>query len=155
NQQCGRVLFDDFHVEDAQTSGLTFPAECSTGPMTPQEKVLEFMIFDLGSCVTPDMPPPACTPRTCAQQNIECGPAGDGWRGTLQCGSCPAGQTCGGGGTPSACGGMPCAARSCAAQGIMCGPAGDGCGGQLDCGHCPAGQTCGGGGPGVCGTSAC
>ena len=31
NQQCGRVLFDDFHVEDAQTAGLTFPAECGAG----------------------------------------------------------------------------------------------------------------------------
>ena len=45
-----------------------------TGPMTPQETLLAFMLVDLTSCVTP----PKCTPRTCAQQNITCGPAGDG-----------------------------------------------------------------------------
>ncbi len=34
------------------------------------------MIFDLSACVQPYTP--LCTPRTCAAQNIECGPAGDG-----------------------------------------------------------------------------
>src|SRR5262249_18212989 len=49
-QQCGRVLYDDFHVEDpsltigvASTTGYTFPTECAASPMTPQEKMLEFM----------------------------------------------------------------------------------------------------------------
>jgi hypothetical protein len=55
NQQCGRVLFNDFHVEvpGATTSGVKFPSECTAGAMTPQEKLLEFMIFELGSCVGP------------------------------------------------------------------------------------------------------
>jgi hypothetical protein len=158
--QCGRVLFNDFHVENhgyinsGSAYGLAFPAECAGGAMTPQEKLLEFMIFDLGSCVTADVP--TCTPKTCAQQNIGCGAAGDGCGAVIQCGTCPMGQTCGGGGTPSQCGAPMCTPRTCAQQGLQCGPAGDGCGNVLQCGTCPVGQTCGGGGmPGVCGTQSC
>ncbi len=156
SQQCGRVLFDDFHVEDAQTGGLVFPAECSTGPMTPQEKLLEFMLFDLASCITPESttPSPMCTPSTCDAQDIHCGPAGDGCGGQLQCGSCVAPLTCGGGGQPGICGG--CAPTTCGALGLACGPAGDGCGGLLDCGACGAGFVCGGAGmPGVCVPQTC
>jgi hypothetical protein len=39
------------------------------------------------------------------QLGYNCGPAGDGCGGTLQCGTCSAPQTCGGGGTPNVCGG--------------------------------------------------
>jgi hypothetical protein len=50
--QCGRVLFNEYHVENptlttAQLQGLTFPAECSGGAMTPQEKLLEYSLFAL------------------------------------------------------------------------------------------------------------
>jgi hypothetical protein len=152
--QCGRVLFDDFHVEDATAGGTTFPNECAGGTMTPQEKLLEFMIFDLTSCVTPDVP--TCTPTTCATQKIACGPAGDGCGNVIQCGTCPSGQTCGGGGVPGQCGAPSCTPKTCGQLAIGCGPAGDGCGGSLNCGTCPAGQTCGGGGkPGVCGGGTC
>ncbi len=160
DQQCGRVLFDDFHVENhgfinqGSAYGMTFPAECEPGPMTAQEKLLEFMLFDLGSCVAPEVP--SCTPVSCAQQNIECGPAGDGCGNLVQCGSCPQGQTCGGGGMPSQCGAPMCAPQSCAQQNIECGPAGDGCGNVIQCGSCVAPETCGGGGvPGQCGAGVC
>jgi hypothetical protein len=151
-RQCGRVLFDDFHVENQDNGyGTTFPAECSGGPMTPQEKLLEFMIFDLGSCVAPDVP--TCVKTTCVAQGISCGPAGDGCGGVLQCGVCNSPMTCGGGGIPSQCGAPSCSPRTCASQGIQCGPAGDGCGSSLDCGACASNQTCGGGGaPGKCGS---
>jgi hypothetical protein len=145
---CGRVVFSDFHVEDAsnnQAKGKTFPKECTAGAMTPQEKLLEFMLFDLTSCVSP----PSCTALTCAQQNITCGSAGDGCGGTLSCGSCVSPQTCGGGGVAGQCGypdGGSCQPQTCASQGIACGPAGDGCGNQLSCGTCVSPQTCGGGG---------
>src|SRR5688500_11664737 len=68
--QCGRVLFSSFHVTtNSSTSNDPFPTECNTTPMTPQEKVLAFMLFDLTSCIIPDQPPPpSCTPLTCAQQ---------------------------------------------------------------------------------------
>jgi hypothetical protein len=149
---CGRVVFSDFHVENSGgAKNVTFPKECAAGALTPQEKLLEFMLFDLTSCVSA----PSCTPLTCAQQKITCGPAGDGCGGTLNCGSCASPQTCGGGGVAGQCGypdGGSCAAQTCASQGIACGPAGDGCGNTLNCGSCMSPQTCGGGGvPGHCG----
>jgi hypothetical protein len=152
DNQCGRVLFDDFHVEDKQydqTTGKVFPAECSTGDMTPQEKLLEFMLFDLGSCITPDAP--TCTPKTCDQLGFNCGPQADGCGGQLDCGTCPGSLTCGGGGVPGVCGEQICKPKTCADLGFDCGPAGNGCGGQLDCGTCSGGLVCGGGGPGKCG----
>jgi len=163
--ECGRVVFEDYHVEDAEgapylppTGGKTFPNECGTGAMTAQEKLLEFQLFDLASCVAPRTTvTPTCTPLTCGGQGFNCGPAGDGCGGQLACGTCTvAGQTCGGGGTPGVCGGTACAPVSCGTQGIQCGPAGDGCGNLQECGNCPNGQTCGGGGqPGKCGKPNC
>jgi hypothetical protein len=154
-QQCGRVLFDDLHVFNAwPSSGSTFPSECS-GAVIPQMKLLEFMVFDLGACVTPDVP--VCTPRTCADLGADCGLAGDGCGGAISCGPCTPPLTCGGGGVPSVCGssGSPtCTPRTCAQVNAGCGPLADGCGGLLQCGTCPLPQICGGGGTSnVCGGS--
>jgi hypothetical protein len=148
--QCGRVLYDDFHVENVASFG-TFPLECPGGAMTPQEKMLEFMIFDLGSCVAP----PVCVPKTCAQLNVACGPASDTCGNIIQCGMCPSGQSCGGGGTPGKCGAPPCVPLTCAQQGFNCGQQGDGCGNIINCGSCPSGNCGGGGTPGVCGNGTC
>ncbi len=96
----------------------------------------------------------ACVPQGCGAQGIACGPGGDGCGGTLNCGACPTGQTCGGGGTPYQCGSQKaCVPTTCKALGFNCGPAADGCGGALDCGDsCTGTDICGGGGqPGVCG----
>ena len=54
--QCGRVLYYDYHVESTTGSG-TFPSECSTGTMSPQERLAEFGLFDLTVPVSPDVPP--------------------------------------------------------------------------------------------------
>src|SRR5262249_54061451 len=125
--QCGRVVYSDFHVENAtQSQNVVFPNECTSTPMTAQEKLLEFMLFDRTPCVQPDVP--TCTPRTCAQLGYSCGAQGDGCGGVINCGTCPTGQTCGGGGAPGVCGGG-CVTRSCAQQGFNCGQQGDGCGG--------------------------
>lgn len=54
--QCGRVLYSNFHVTapiDAQ-GGKDLFAACGKGPLSPQEKVLEFMLFDLASCLSSD-----------------------------------------------------------------------------------------------------
>jgi hypothetical protein len=61
-QQCGRVLYSDFHVNDIGNLTSTFPDECNNNPMTSQEKVLEFMLFDLANCVQPDQKPPMPPP---------------------------------------------------------------------------------------------
>jgi hypothetical protein len=98
-----------------------------------------------GQCGAPDLGS-ACVPRTCAQQNIGCGPAGDGCGLAIDCGACPPGQTCGGGGVPGQCGGPTCTPRTCAQANASCGLIGDGCGATVDCGVCTPPQTCGGGG---------
>jgi len=51
--QCGRVLFSNFHVAPG-TIG-TYPAACTSGPLTPQEKLVEYMLFDVTACVSPDL----------------------------------------------------------------------------------------------------
>ena len=103
--QCGRVVFSDFHVEDASDANKKFPTECDASAMTPQEKLLEYMLFDLASCVQPDNPVQgSCTPVGCSAQGLNCGPAGDGCGGVLDCGSCAAPATCGGGGQSGVCG---------------------------------------------------
>jgi hypothetical protein len=47
--QCGRVLFNEYHVENGSSSpSQTFPSECTgSAAMTPQEKLLEYMLFEL------------------------------------------------------------------------------------------------------------
>jgi hypothetical protein len=153
---CGRVVYSDFHVENSGgANGATFPSECSMGGLTPQEKLLEFMLFDLTSCVTP----PTCKPLTCADfPTGTCGQQGDGCGGmTADCLQCTPPQTCGGGGIAGQCGGgKMCMPLTCVQQKIGCGPAGDGCGNALDCGTCNPPFTCGGGGvSGQCGGFVC
>ena len=160
SEQCGRVVYSDFHVsgninllDSGVSSGTTFPSECSMEPLTSQEKALEFMLYDLASCVP--AAPTSCTPLTCAQQHITCGPAGDGCGNEVMCGTCTGMDTCGGGGVFGQCGypdAGSCTPRTCEEQGYNCGENGDGCGGIVQCGTCTLPQICGGGPlPSVCG----
>jgi hypothetical protein len=76
-----------------------------------------------------------CVPVRCADVGAVCGAITDGCGGTLSCGDCSAGQTCGGGG-PNRCGTGACAPQTCAQVGASCGQFSDGCAGVLDCGPC-------------------
>jgi len=51
--QCGRVLFNEYHVETLSTGSKTFPAECENTAMTAQEKFLEFSLYNLSNFIAP------------------------------------------------------------------------------------------------------
>ena len=75
--QCGKAVFTDIHIKqsvstiagaggDDSDPGKPFPSGCKTNMMTPQAKALEFLFFDLTSCVEPPTtnptPPPPAPP---------------------------------------------------------------------------------------------
>jgi hypothetical protein len=73
-EQCGRVVYSDLHVgaasgdyggyTDNVPANSIVPTGCGNGDLSPQEKALEFMLFDLSGCITPPdqgaggLPPP-------------------------------------------------------------------------------------------------
>ncbi|HEY6077730.1 MAG TPA: carboxypeptidase regulatory-like domain-containing protein [Polyangiaceae bacterium] len=53
-QQCGRLVHTGIHVGVEALTGDKegpFPSGCKSQPLTAQEKALEFLLFDLSSCV--------------------------------------------------------------------------------------------------------
>jgi hypothetical protein len=150
---CGRGVYTAFHVATGSHGSATFPNHCG-GPLTPQEKVLLFMMFDLAACVSDDgqepPPPPTCAPRTCDDTGATCGWVTDGCGGSDHCGTCPPGQFCVGGACLS-----ECEPRSCEDASADCGYLADGCGSTLFCGDCTWPEACGALTPNQCGFPQC
>jgi hypothetical protein len=65
---CGEVVYSDLHVgasaKDYASNMITptTPSGCATQKLSSEEAVLEFMIFDLASCVLPSSQPPTAPP---------------------------------------------------------------------------------------------
>jgi hypothetical protein len=58
--QCGRIMYNDYHVYNISDAGATFPTECpdpATHVMSAQEKMLEYALFDLSTFVQPVVVP--------------------------------------------------------------------------------------------------
>ncbi|MGE0395333.1 MAG: carboxypeptidase regulatory-like domain-containing protein [Kofleriaceae bacterium] len=53
--RCGKVVFSDMHVSSGSSSkpSVPYPSSCATGDLTPQEKALAFILFDMAACVSP------------------------------------------------------------------------------------------------------
>jgi hypothetical protein len=59
DQQCGRAVYSDLHLMGISAGGQSFPSGCpAPGGLSAQQKALEFMFFDLSSCVQSDSKPP-------------------------------------------------------------------------------------------------
>ena len=57
DNRCGKVVFSDMHVSGDSDSqpGTPYPDGCASSQLTPQEKALAFMFFDIASCVQPPL----------------------------------------------------------------------------------------------------
>ncbi len=71
DKQCGRIVLSDLHVAggvadgrgiDTSSPSYPFPTGCVTSSLTPQEKVLAFMLFDITACTIPDTKRPEAPP---------------------------------------------------------------------------------------------
>lgn len=55
-QQCGRVLYSSYHTagRDDIFGTAAFPDYCASGELSPQERVLEYLILHVADCISVD-----------------------------------------------------------------------------------------------------
>jgi hypothetical protein len=87
---------------DARDAGSDAREATADAPIDARDATADTR--DAASDVVDTGTPDVCTPTTCAAQSRTCGPLADGCGATLQCGTCTAPQTCGGGGVAGQCG---------------------------------------------------
>jgi hypothetical protein len=61
---CGKAAFTDMHTSSTVTAtAQSVPGGCTAANLTPQQKTMEFLFFDLSGCVADDkLPPPSPPP---------------------------------------------------------------------------------------------
>jgi hypothetical protein len=59
-QYCGKAVFTDLHAGGAPSGDL--PGSCKAMDLSPQEKALEYLFFDLSACVRDESKPPPNPP---------------------------------------------------------------------------------------------
>jgi hypothetical protein len=59
-QYCGKAVFSDLHAGGQPLGDV--PGACKATDLSPQEKALEFLFFDLAACVSDDSKPPPIPP---------------------------------------------------------------------------------------------
>ena len=57
-ENCGKILYTSYHTEGRDDELLSFlpkpyPSYCGTGAWSPQDRILEYLIFDIANCVKP------------------------------------------------------------------------------------------------------
>ena len=63
---CGKAVFTDLHTGgEVQSTVASIPTGCKgRAYLSPQQKALEFLFFDLSACVSNDSAPPPVVPPT-------------------------------------------------------------------------------------------
>jgi hypothetical protein len=143
---CPLAMHDDFFVAPSDAGGVApNPNDRDAAEGSPEwdsQGAVDGGDATTGGSIAPEGGG-GCIPTSCQALGFDCGSVADGCGHAINCGSCAAPATCGGGGEANIC---ACKRKTCAEINAECGTADDGCMSQLDCGTCPAPETCGGAG---------
>jgi hypothetical protein len=54
-KNCGKILYTSYHTEGREDEFLpkAFPQYCSSATSSPQDRILEYLIYDIANCVKP------------------------------------------------------------------------------------------------------
>ena len=76
--QCGRVMFNDYHVIAPTGTSRMYPSECpAETKMSAQEAMLEYALFDLSTFVKPVVPPTISLEFSSSPMVVKPGDTGD------------------------------------------------------------------------------